>query len=500
MAIHLNPQNPIWEDLPAYNSYAANIQSFMQTGKPDEDILLYYPVNDRYAIRNSYQARRFNGDGPSGKLLEHFNMRGEGWDSSVFRSLADTLQKSGYAMDFISDLQLQNVNFQNDRLLAGGNEYRILVLPQCSYIPLETFSKIIDLATGGARVIIQNQLPEDVPGLHQFRERQAVLKALQDRIHFEPISDGLKQAKMGKGIIYLGENISKMLALEDIRAEPMTARGMTNIRRKDENGSFYFILNERTEPINEWVPVLAEAKTVVHFDPMNRDVGVLESREMKSKGTEVYLQLDPGESCILKSYQSKVEADRYNYLSPSGEGIVLTGEWKLHFLKGGPTLPEETIMKKPGSWTLLPGNEVKTFSGTAGYTISFKKPESPEDVHIMGWWLDLGHVAESATIILNGNEIGVLIHEPYRIFLPAENFNDENLLEVRVTNLPANRIADLDRRGVFWKKFYNNNLRAAERANVGPDGMFTAAHWETRESGLLGPVILIPAKELVIRN
>jgi hypothetical protein len=498
VAVHLNPQNPIWEDLPAYNAYATRVQSILQSGKPDHDFLLYYPVNDRYATRSSYRARRVDGDGPTGKLLEHFNARGEGWETSVFRSLADTLQQTGHALDFISDIQLQQVFSNGKKLDAGGNTYRAIVVPECRYIPLETFSKILDLAANGAIVIFQNQLPEDVPGLHRLKERQAALRELKSDIKFEPILDGLKQAGIGKGMIYLGKDINRILALEGIRPEPMRAMGITNIRRVDGYGNFYFLRNESGKAIEGWIPLQAEVKSILHFDPMNGRIRSLASRKADKTGSEVYLQLGPWETCIIKTYNKKVQAEKFTYLEPAGEGRQLKGEWNLSFLKGGPILPEDASLKRPVSWSLLPGDDVKNFSGTASYTCQFGMPEGTSEQAVLGWWLDLGKVAESARIFLNGREMGVLIEEPYRMYLPGEHFREENRLEIRVTNLAANRIAELDRQGVFWKKFYNNNLRAARRENVGPDGMFSAARWEPRESGLLGPVYLVPAKRLVI--
>src|SRR5215475_13238967 len=87
---------------------------------------------------------------------------------------------------------------------------------------------------------------------------------------------------------------------------------------------------------------------------------------------------------------------------------------------------------------------------------------------------------------------GVLINAPYRIRIPKELLKEQNTLEVAVSNLMTNRIIDLDRRGVNWKKFYNTNMPARRRENAGPDGLFTAAGWTRRESGLIGPVALIP--------
>ncbi len=65
-----------------------------------------------------------------------------------------------------------------------------------------------------------------------------------------------------------------------------------------------------------------------------------------------------------------------------------------------------------------------------------------------------------------------------------------------MTNRMANRIADLDRRGVPWKKFYNVNFPARRTENRGPDGLFSAARWEPLDSGLLGPVTLQPVRVL----
>ncbi len=57
-----------------------------------------------------------------------------------------------------------------------------------------------------------------------------------------------------------------------------------------------------------------------------------------------------------------------------------------------------------------------------------------------------------------------------------------------MTNLPANRVRDLDRRGVQWKRFQDINV-----VNVDYKP-FDAAAWPLRESGLLGPVTLAPLR------
>ena len=66
-----------------------------------------------------------------------------------------------------------------------------------------------------------------------------------------------------------------------------------------------------------------------------------------------------------------------------------------------------------------------------------------------------------------------------------------NVLEIEVTNVSANRIRDLDRRGVRWKTFRDANVMSV---NYRP---LDASHWPLTESGLVGPVQLIGQKRFV---
>jgi hypothetical protein len=40
----MNPRNPIWRDVPALNAYITRVQSILQSGQPDNDLLLYWPA------------------------------------------------------------------------------------------------------------------------------------------------------------------------------------------------------------------------------------------------------------------------------------------------------------------------------------------------------------------------------------------------------------------------------------------------------------------------
>ena len=66
----------------------------------------------------------------------------------------------------------------------------------------------------------------------------------------------------------------------------------------------------------------------------------------------------------------------------------------------------------------------------------------------------------------------------------------DNVLEVEACNVSANRIRDLDRRGVKWKNFHDIIFVNVDHKP------FDASNWPLTDSGLLGPVTLTPVKTI----
>ena len=180
----------------------------------------------------------------------------------------------------------------------------------------------------------------------------------------------------------------------------------------------------------------------------------------------------------------------YPYFAPAGAPQPIEGSWTVRFVRGGPAMPATVTTSRLESWTRFPAAGVKEFAGTATYTVSLPRPATPASA----FRLDLGEVRDSARVRLNGRDLGTLLGPGYRLTIEGSLLADDNVLEVDVTNGMANRIADLDRRGVPWKKFDNVNFPARRPENRGPDGLFTAAGWAPLDSGLLGPVTLQPVR------
>src|SRR5262249_41498395 len=145
----------------------------------------------------------------------------------------------------------------------------------------------------------------------------------------------------------------------------------------------------------------------------------------------------------------------WRYIAESGDPLVISGPWNVAFVAGGPALPADFETGELASWTARDDPEVARFAGTARDTTVFDRPEAR---NADDWILDLGRVAESARLRLNGREVATLWSRPFQVRLGSALQPGRNVLEVEVTNLAANRIADLDRRGVSWKSFHEINF------------------------------------------
>lgn len=462
----MNPRNAIWHDVRGLNDYIARCQSVLQTGMPDNDILLYWPVHDMW----------YDAEGRGHDITVH---QTDWFNGQAIGRVARSLWERGYTFDYISDRQVQECEANEGKIKTPGGTFKAMLVPPADHIPLATVEKLIALAQAGAIVIWPDRLPADVPGLGNLEARRSCLKGLLARVNeIEPV--------------LRGDDYFRILDEVGIAPEPMARiPDLFFTRRTHEEGRYYFIANRGKErPVNGWLPLSDSPKSVLILDPMTGKAGLATLRNAPGGVTEILLDIASGQSLILKTFSSSlVEGEAWPTLKEDGLPITLQGAWEIMFIEGGPTLPEPMKMSRLASWTEAGGQATERFAGTARYTTIFDLPQRDAAV----WRLDLGRVAESARVRLNGHDLGILFTPPLRVDIHRELLLDTaNKLEVEVTNLSANRIRGLDQDGVQWRKFYDINF-----VNIDYKP-FDASKWSVRESGLLGPVSLQPMKQVEI--
>lgn len=471
-AVHFQPTNPQWKDFGTLNNYITRVQSFLQKGKPDNDVLLYYPLIDRYSE-------------PGQTLLQHFDGMERNFEGSNFEHISKWMLENGYGFDFFSDRQLQKFKTFGSSVQTGGNNYQVILLPANKLITNESFSKLFELAKNGAMVLVYKNFPDDVPGWNDLEKRRKAFQNLIAQLSFR--KDGkIKKANIGKGAFIVSDDMDALMIAAKVRKENLSEKALSFIRRKNNDGIVYFIDNRTDKAIDEWVTLNADANSVALFEPMFGKNGLAKWRKTESN-VEVRLQLLPYQSIIVQTYNIKKTGSEFQYTKTSGSPIEIKGKWTIEFLNGGPVLPQKTVVEKLSSWTVLNGSEVKNFSGTAKYSISFETPSG--DVN--AWLLNLGQVHETAEVFLNGKRLATLVGPGFQMTIPSSALKQNNQLEIIIANLMANRIGYMDRNNLPWKIFYNTNMSARKKENI-KNGLFDASSWKPLPSGLSGPVTITP--------
>ena len=442
-AVDMSPTNSIWRDAPAFFDYITRTQSFLQSGTPDNDFLLYLPIYDIWHEKR-------------GNHYLPFAIHDVLHELPGFGETVEKIRRDGFDVDYISDRFLQTTLFENGMLQTeGGALYKALVLPSVKKIPLETLSKIQTLAKQGARIIFSGQYPEDVPGLFRLEERRKIFAEIMSNVETPCVASLQPESFVSD----FGGNM---------------------IRRKHGAGYIYFFTMLKNNPVDNWVALGTEAQSAVFFDPMTGEKGKAKLRSKKGR-TEIFVQLQPGQSVILKTFTGKdVQTGDWKYYQPSGKRWELNENWTMRFVESEPAVGETFRLPALVSWTELNNDTLKRNMGTALYETKFKFTKEKD----REYRLCLGDVRESAVVRINGQKAGVLFAVPFEINIGKWLKSGENTIEIEATNLPANRIADYDRRGVEWRIFHEINFVDIAYGKKPYD------YWATVPSGLLGPVTI----------
>lgn len=454
-SVNFVPTSTLWSDAPRMFEYITRCQSMLQSGHSDNELLVYWPFHD--VIGENHQ----------GMLLLQLgiNNKNEWLVPTPFYRIVSGLMEQGYSVDYVSDRYLKKAVIEHGKISISGTTYEALVVPDCRFMTIESFRSLVTLSQSGGKIIFED-VPESVPGYHIHRKRTDQLQALIRKV---------------RGDLHIVKDLPGTLVKLGIQGEALKETGLDFIRRDLENGKVYYFVNHTPQAIDGYIPLNCLFRSVMLMDPRSGRTGLGKMRSGR-KDREVYIQLKPGESVILRTFNTKIAANEWRYFENAGASADIAGNWKLEFISGGPSLPETANIKELNSWTGL-SSEAEAFSGTARYTIRFDNP----DPATRYWRLDLGDVRESARIWINGEYLDCLWSVPFSMVI--NNLHEGmNKLEIEVTNLSANRIRDLERGGTEWKNFYDINMVNRHYRK------FDASLWDPMPSGLLGKVMLTPLR------
>lgn len=473
-SINMSPTNSIWQDADSLFGYVSRVQSFLSAGIPDNDFLLYFPIEEIWQRTGGNPYLMFDIHKMSQRMPD-------------IKEAVNQIINAGYDVDYISDNLLNDISLVDYKLHApGGAQYKAIIVPPAKFMQPSTLRRILDLANLGATVIFVGNLPSDVPGLSNIETRRKELNTIVSTL--PKMSKDATVTPYGKGKIITSPGFAEALDATNVSPESMrTENGILMIRRRNEAGGHnYFLALLKDLPLDNWVTLADPATSVEIFDPLSGNKGMAETRVSTTGETQVRLQLQPGQSLLLKSFPEHVIADKWKYIEGKGEPVVIDRGWSISFPKSEPAISRTFQTDSLTQWTLLPDPNAAINFGTGRYTVKFilDDPAIADD-----WMLDLGDVRESADVKVNDMPAGKVWSVPFTLSIGKYLKPGANTLEIDVTNLQANRIADFERKGVEWRIFKDANIASVTNAKE-----FSFGDWSTIPSGLNSEVKLIPIK------
>ena len=341
------------------------------------------------------------------------------------------IDKAGFDCDYISDNLLMTTVCRDGRpVTAAGTPYKAIIIPEGSVMSDEVTNHIKSLERQGCTIIYGHD------------------KAAMERA-----------------------------------AAPETMKsvyGLKMIRRANEYGHHYFISNLSANDINESIHITTGEKYGLWYNPMT---GEYTRATIGADGLQVRLR--SGESRILLCsdnediYPEEMKEDVY---ANNGDAIDLTAnKWTLCFTEEHPKVACTYKLDRLQTWETL-GDSAAVTMGTGVYETVVKLSAAEAKCH---WAINLGDVRESARVYINNVYVGCAWAVPFILDCKNALKKGKNTIRIEVTNLPANRIADLDRKGVKWRKMKEINVVDLNYKRT------TYEKWKPVESGLNGQVKLI---------
>ncbi|MEH3158107.1 MAG: glycosyl hydrolase [Sphingomonas taxi] len=357
----------------------------------------------------------------------------------------------GFAYDSINrDALIRLARVEQGRIvLPGGASYALLVLPPGDRMTVPLIEALARLADAGATIV--GPRPVAAHGLEGGAGADARVKALAARLW-----DG--------GTIRPTADLAGLLGSPAFVAEG--AEGLEWIERCGPGWRAFFLSNQGDAPVRFTGRFRSTGAAPELWDADRASVTAAGAWEDDAHTTRLPIALDPRGSLFVvfagkggaalpipadpavavrrrgARVEALVSASGRHPLSPARAvdasvpaPRVVRGPWQVRFAEHLAT-PKVVRLATLSSWTEQADPDLRFYSGVATYATMLDLPPARDD-HLLT--LDLGTVAELATVRIGGVELGHVWRPPFRIPLPPR-LPRRVLLEIDVANTWRNRL------------------------------------------------------------
>ena len=522
----INHQNLWWDHYGEFTPYVARSSYMLRQGKFVADILIYSPVATDYSRKQVAPGSNRNqnyGDMP------HF------------------LLSHGYDYDLVNDQVLTSIaKVKDGQIVINGMDYRVLVMPDCEYVPVKTMKFIESFVKKGGVVIALENTPAFSCGMKKYKKNDEKVRSVSSAIFADQgrgyfIKDykinGKRDGNYERGredfLKAVKEHVTAGLSLDGGRASD----GVTFIQRKVDDVDVFFVANQNANGYKGGLTFNVTGKQPMLWDAIDGSAGDFYCYRDNGKTTTVDVELNGWESMFvvfhpernnihlvksnLKRVASLSENSLTGFVDVGGEAEVIIKK-KDEYLAVTERVEVPASLEIKSRWkillegfrfdrlekttdklfNLINDESTKWFSGTAVYETQFDLSDEylSSDLQL---YLDLGGVGCVAEVFVNGNNAGVAWMSPYRVDVTGMLSEGKNELKVLVTNTWNNFV-----RGPRYEKPLEIAEELWEHYGKAEREVFNneSYPWDQKElkfinerlpdSGLIGPVRIVAEKQI----
>lgn len=451
---NISESNPFWGHISQINQYAQRAQYVLRSGKPNADVLIYYPfLNYSEEVANPKEVM-IAGYLPTEPPLPQEN-KNEPYTRKVdtewlekIMPLIDELNQRGITWDWINDASIQEMSLDNEnRLKLRDNIYQSLILFDLPYIQLQSAEQLLVLSKMGANLLIIGDIPAVQPSFFNYQQNDQRTYQLMSAVakkktttHIREISQVSSWAsKFSLPISYVVEN-------GDLRQQR---------RKLNENSYAQFIWNEN----DSWSEVcISTQKPFAYNYWLDAKDGSI--RKAAEREGNYSFNLAPYSSIIFLTSTTPLvieTTEKASFNPKMAQTVLSVSTWNI---QAGEVSIADTMLFDWKTHELLKYNgEPAVYSST--FVLDKVNPEKQ-------YFLDLGTVYYAADIRINGQSAGSGVFMPFISDITPYLQDGENTIQVTVTTAAYNDFVGQAEKG---EKVFKQLKKA-----------------ETLSSGLIGPV------------
>jgi len=454
---HFNPNVTWWDQATGpFLDYVNHCQALLQSGLFVADVLYY------------------NGDWAPNLVAVKHTPKGLG---------------EGYSYDVCNaEVLLTRLSVKDGRLvLPDGMSYRLLVLPDSTRMPVEVIEKIARLVNAGATIV--GPRPQSDPGLKNYPRCDKTVRRIAGDLWGGIDGKSTTMNPVGKGRVFHGTSPRQILQADGVETDMSISGGsgvsIDFIHRATADEEFYFLANRRDQPEQLNISFRQKGRQPELWDPVSGTMRELPEFVEKDGQTTIPLGFEPHGSMFIV-FRKPVSNSRKGRNMPELEAVKnIKGPFAVQFDPAwfyptdkltGDQAKGLFVFNELSDWTQHPVPAVKFFSGTATYHTEFEVETVEKDAGSLV--IDLGVVNATASVRLNGIDLGVVWCAPWQVDVSRTLKQGTNKLEVEVVNVWANRIVGDAGLPEKQRRTRTNKERYDAESKLIP-------------SGLLGPVKLM---------